>query len=305
MIGILMYINSIIINHVTLWYSFPNEWRQHQGFRKRLKFAILTSLYTCLVVVQYNMIATLFITFPGPYQWVAALFLPLVREFNVWAETKLACKASGGNETCQRIACNQDVLVAHLVFVSYAVSSILNFTASTVLIGTDFLINVLICLKLIYLHYNDGLGIRTKKIELLQALLLNEMVEAMVPLCYFVCFMMAYYGPNSEVIGNILNSYWQFSAVDDIGETVAYLCMFFFVDLLSLVICTILLQIFCQIKLYDVFLVLQNEFGWLFNVALVININGYFAFNLIAAANDLTLRFEWLDGDYNYTSAVS
>ena len=134
---------------------------------------------------------------------------------------------------------------------------------------------------------------------------MNEIVEVMVPLCYLVCFIMAYYGPNAHVIGNILNSYWHFSAVEDVGESIAYLCLFFFVDLLSLMTCTILLQMYCRINLYNVFVTLQNEFGWLFNVALATNINGYFAMNLISFATDLTFRFDWIDGEYNYTESMS
>ena len=130
------------------------------------------------------------------------------------------------------------------------------------------------------------------------------MVEVMVPLCYMVCFSMAYYGPNGDVIGNIRNSYWQFSAVEDVNQAMTYLCIFFFVDFSSLVICTILLRSFCGTSLYKVFSALQSEFGWLFNVALAVNLNGYFAMNCVASAFDLTFRFDWIDGEYNYTKAI-
>ena len=305
-IGILLLINAAITNQVTLWYSFPGEWRQKQWLRKRLKFAILTSIYCSLVTIPYSMIAKIFITLSGHYQWVAAIFLPLVREFNTWVITKLACKSSDGNETCQTIACTQDSLVTHSLFVSYTVGSIANFATSTLIIGTDFLINVFLCLKTIYLYHNDEIGIsKPQQIELLQTLVLSEMVELIVPFCYLVCFIMAYYGPNANIIGNILNSYWHFTAVEDIGQAMKCLCMFFFVDFLSLVICTIFLRCFCQIRLYKVYLVLQNEFGWLFNVSLALQLNGYFATNLIGFATDLTLRFQWIDGEYNYTESIA
>ena len=83
MIGYLMFTQSNITIHVTLWYLFPSKWRQNQWFRKRLKFAILTSLYTGgFVPLEYNMITAALIELSGPYQWVAVLFLPLVNKLN-------------------------------------------------------------------------------------------------------------------------------------------------------------------------------------------------------------------------------
>ena len=306
LIGLLIYINSIITFHVTIWYLFPSEWRQKPWFRKRLKFAILTQIYCNLLPVQYGMIQNIFIAFSGDYQWVVAIFLPLVREFHVWAVTKLACKASDGNETCQAIVCTQDVLAVHLVSVSYTVSSVADFTTSALIIGGDFLINVLICLKIIHLNYKEGIGIsKQKQVELLQVLVLSEMVEVMVPLCYMICFIMGYYGPNAEVIGNILNSYWEFSAVEDVTHEMTYLCIFLIVDWSSLAICTLLLRDFCGISLYKGFVTLQNEFGWLFSVSLAVYLNGFFIMNLVSSANDGTFRFDWIDGEYNYTEAIS
>ena len=141
--------------------------------------------------------------------------------------------------------------------------------------------------------------------QLLQELVISEMVEGMVPLCYLVCFSMAYYGPNGELFGNILNSYWHFSAVEDPTHTIKNVCIFFLIDTLSLVLCALLLWYCCQINLYKAYVALQKEFGMPFNVALAYKLNGYFLLNMIAAGMDLTLEFKWIHGDYNYTEPIS
>ena len=62
-----------------------------------------------------------------------------------------------------------------------------------------------------------------KQMELLQDLMVNEIVEFMVPLSYLTCFSVAYYGPNANLIGNVGSSQWQFVAVDDFQHTFGFI----------------------------------------------------------------------------------
>ena len=43
-----------------------------------------------------------------------------------------------------------------------------------------------------------------------QILVLAESLEIVIPLAYLVCFVIAYYGPNADILGNIKNGYWQY-----------------------------------------------------------------------------------------------
>jgi hypothetical protein len=175
-----------------------------------------------------------------------------------------------------------------------------------VIIGTDFLINIFICLKIVYLNYKDEDGVSTTtKIEMIQEHVFTEMTEVMAPVCYLICFTMAYYGPNGELIGNILNSYWQYIAIEDVYHTIKYLCIFFFADSLNLVICAMVLWDFCRISLFKAYVALQKEFGWGFNLVLACQLNAYFCLNMIGAALDLTMQFNWIHLDYNYTEQIS
>ena len=144
------------------------------------------------------------------------------------------------------------------------------------IIATDFLINICICLRIIHLWNKNGNRENIEKqTELLQLLVINEMVEFWSPICYLLCFLTAYYGPNADLIGNIRNSYWQFSSITDVERTITYVCTFLFVDLGSLILSTILLWIFCRINLYRIYGALFKEFGFGFSANLAI------AFNLV------------------------
>ena len=117
-------------------------------------------------------------------------------------------------------------------------------------------------------------------IEQLQDLAINEMVEVVVPLCYLLCFASAYFGPNAELIGDIKNSYWHYSAVadDDVLRSISYVVMFFVVDVCSLVVSAYLLWTFCKISLYKACTAVQQEFGGVFSFTLAAALSGVIAF---------------------------
>ena len=111
-------------------------------------------------------------------------------------------------------------------------------------------------------------------IHLLQEVMINEWVELVIPLAYLVFLMMAYYGPNNELIGDIGNSYWQYIEIENMEQPIMYLSAFFFVDLVSLLTSGTLLWFFCKINMYIAFAELQKEFGWAFAILLATNLNG-------------------------------
>ena len=132
----------------------------------------------------------------------------------------------------------------------------------------DYLINLRLCMKLIFGRETTKVE-QEKKIIRLQNLAINEMIEFVAPLVYLVCFVLAYYGPNSYMIGGVRSNYWQYSPQDDIGHTVSYISIFFVVDITSAFICHYLLWKFCKISLFRACLALQKEFGFLFALRLI------------------------------------
>ena len=86
---------------------------------------------------------------------------------------------------------------------------------------------------------------------------------------------MAYFGPNAELIGNMKNSWWQYSAVKSVDRMITNISLFlFFIDSLSLIICSFLIWYCCRINLFKAYEALQKEFGWPFSVCLAIIFNG-------------------------------
>ena len=48
---------------------------------------------------------------------------------------------------------------------------------------------------------------------MIDSLALKELFEVLIPSVYSITFIIAFYGPNAEVIGNVKNDYWQYKKV--------------------------------------------------------------------------------------------
>ena len=110
-------------------------------------------------------------------------------------------------------------------------------------------------------------------IEQAQELVINEMVEFIIPLSYLLCFLTAYFGPNSSLIGNVLNGLWQYAAVDGIGKTVETIGIFFIIDCLSGLSCFFILKIYANINILKALSYLQKEFGMVFAINIACPLN--------------------------------
>ena len=83
----------------------------------------------------------------------------------------------------------------------------------------------------------------------------------MAPLAFLLSFVVAYYGPNSNIIGNVCANVWQYKKVEDINETMGTIFLFFFTDFSSVVVCAIILRVVCKINIFKAFIATEKEFG--------------------------------------------
>jgi hypothetical protein len=173
--------------------------------------------------------------------------------------TKLVLKSALGDISAASITTVFNMNARHSLFLSYVLGSIATTESSYVILGVDFVLNVVTALRIFWLR-----KIRRKykeAIKLLQELVIIELVEVVVPLTYLACFLVSYYGPNSQLIGNMQNSYWQYTAIEDVDQLIKNVTRFFLIDLLSGIAASVILWFSCRIDLLKVYAVLQKEFG--------------------------------------------
>ena len=86
--------------------------------------------------------------------------------------------------------------------------------------------------------------------EVLTELILNEIVEIMVPVAYISNFLMAHYGPNKNRIGNVGCSVWMFQEVEDLHTHLIPVIQMALIDSGSLILSTGCLWWFCRINIW-------------------------------------------------------
>ena len=261
--------NILICNYVTIWFLFDKEWRKINEFRKRLKYFILALALSQVLTVQYNVIAKFLLEYKDNYQWVIALTLPFFIEFNSWVVTKLATKASRGDIRTVEVNASHVMATRHALFLTYTLGSIATDTTSNIILATDFLLYLSQAIRLIRLKKKDPLNAE-KQIDLLQGLVLSQMIEFVVPLVYVLVFCSAYFGPNSHLIGNVKNSYFQYNKVDNVVESMKSIGIFLLVDIFSLISNTVILRIFANISLFKALCVYVKEYGFIFTINLTL-----------------------------------
>ena len=115
---------------------------------------------------------------------------------------------------------------------------------------------------------------------MIEGLVLTERIETLVPLTYMICFAIAYYGPNAEILGNIKLDLWQYKPVLDFGNYMKNVFILFVVDFMSLVINGIILHASCNINIFKTFQKIQCEFWLIMAVQQATSLTEVLKFNI-------------------------
>ena len=257
-----------VAEFTTLWLLFPARWRKHEDFKRRFFFMIMAVATFYGMYFPYIVVTVILNANQNEYQPIIALTLPFIREVVVWIGAKLLMRSAAGDSRGAIIFFNYTVTVQHTVMICYAMGDVLTDTTSWVLMGLDVFTNIYLALRIVWWRKTS------EKIDdcvsVLEELVIAELAEFHAPLSFLLIFVVAWFGPNSELFGNIGNSYWQFERVDDIHEAVRNMVIFFAVDFGSAIVSAIILQVTCKINLLAATSSMQKEFGPIFSTALAI-----------------------------------
>ena len=102
----------------------------------------------------------------------------------------------------------------------------------------------------------------------IKVIVLTERTELLVPLTYMCLTLMAYYGPNADILGSIKLKIWHYETViENIEKFVLNLLSLFFIDVISFAINGILIWHFCKLNVLEVINNLQKSFWLVFTVS--------------------------------------
>jgi len=164
----------------------------------------------------YNIVAH---GLPGSVEWLIALVLPILKEFHLWVWTKTVLKT----QPCNLDAILQWTTIRLEIFHAFFEATLLqniNDTTMYAMLSIGFLFHLRTCYNIIQKHnkvrdnnVTDEQEQKDMKKDL-QGLALSESLEVMVPAIYSISMIIAYYGPNATILGNIRNDYWDYEVLD-------------------------------------------------------------------------------------------
>ena len=240
--------------YITLNLLFYQKESLSENTKQAIRSFNISRVWALFIDLQFKALDFVF-TFFSPnssYQWILAFVIPLMREFNFQIMHRIMIespKVEGGTIP---------VIIGINSFNSLYVAIKLGQTAtpltSTFILSIDFLLNIRSGFKIINLHRSTTTldipssmrNLKEKDYHLLK-LILIEMIEVLVPLAYVITVLIAYYGPNAEILGNIRNDYWQYKSIDDILKLVQVVLVMFIIDGSSAVLVGCMLWKVCSI----------------------------------------------------------
>ena len=250
---------------VVLWFQYPKQWRLNKRVKLRVLLGIAIGVQATMVNFMYNGIEKAFEMMPHHYQWLLVFVLVAVREFNAMMTPYLGKKIIGTKKDLafEAIGIHYSA-IRHIMFLSVNLGSKTTEFTTYLMLGIDFSINI--SFALLSLWYNKNSKTEEKKADIVLSLIINEAAEFLMPIAYLICLLMAYYGPNAEMLGNIKFGGWNFSAITNIETNLYFLFILFFADFGSTVISAVLLKVYGKMNIFKMYIQMQRELGFLFAI---------------------------------------
>lgn len=266
--GMLLAYPCINLAFIPLWLTFPKHWRKENDIRQKFKYFIFSIWVNMFITVIYSFYTKVFVSMPVDYQWIAAITLIPLREFNLWLQKNVCYKAAGERDTSIAITCGHNINNRHCFFILVVLGTVATDLTSYVILIVASGVNLYLGLRIVWTKYKNGFNAdnQNNAIGMLIELVLNESVELVVPIAYILCFIIAYFGPNAEIIGTVKSEYWHHVPVEDVQLFCRNLGIFLLAETFTFLFSFLLLKFTCGINIMKAFIVTQREY-WLLMAA--------------------------------------
>ena len=249
---------------IALWFQFPANLRlDDQKYRSRLIAYMTLFPLNILLALGYSQVSSLFFRVPAHLQWTISPFLPVVKIFNIWLRGKVVCKVAGENSLSTKVVTICCVGSLHSFSIAVLLGSKVTLTAACLVMVLDCIPNILACIKIVKLHRNKTNENRMHQNDALQCLSLKEFLELSIPAVYCASFVIAYYGPNADILGNVQNDYWQYERVENVFEKLTFNAIFFIIDSLRASLFLIVLWRYCNLNMFKTHCDNISQYGML------------------------------------------
>ena len=261
--------------------------RSEAGIKTRYAWHLGQIVFILFIIWGYLTLGSAFVQIPKDNQWILAICSPLVRMFYSSFLIAVVRKVAGKeheNKRSVKLLVSHFVSTKHAVFLAIIVGGVATPLTSACIMAIDFAKTLYETFKIIRkCNKNDQNveGIHSwiffdQEYITFVCLVISDDVMKLIlserksidTLTYLILVIMAFYGPNAEIIGNIKAQIWQFQRpIADIEAYATNVIILLAVDLSSLLINGILLWHFCKINVLKSLVKLQKQLWVLFAFA--------------------------------------
>ena len=262
---------SYITKIIAFWFLFPNSNRGNKEYRKRLIWTMFLFPTFFFIAQVYSQLSSIFLNVPLHFQWCLGFLLPMLKKFNMWFSSKIAFKAAGGATLSAKIAMICAVGGIHSFMIVLLLASKVQPTTAYLVMILDSLPNLWSVVSIVRMHKKQVIStspgdinqIRTRIQESFTCLTLKEFLELLIPIIYGVSFVIAFYGPNADILGNVQNDYWQFEKTNSLVDKLSNVGIFFCVDSFRALISASVIWYFSGLNVYKPYCYIMLHYGFL------------------------------------------
>ena len=288
---------TMIVRLAGLWFLLPQDLLADEIDRSKLKYFTIFSL--CLVsgVTWKSMLTVIFTNLPDLFQWTFAFMVPAVKKLQVWFYSKFMNRIVDKDNEIGDVWLS---MVINIQFAMYVLNWIRRAQLSTA-------VCMALVESLLHIRMSHQIAKQKKRVVLdptdetsliknksIVNLVMVETCEGLVPLVHVICFAMAYYGPNSSLIGNVGNNYWGYEKVDDPRQVFLVSFAMLTMTLVALLVNAIWLWIVAKIDIFQEFSRIFKNYWFFMAIGFANRFFVHFFANDINFGMDRTLRFEWI-----------
>ena len=245
-----------IFRGLTLWWLI---WRQKRFKDKISRQRLLAFLsffpFRIFLSVIYLAASTLFQTVSQDTQWCVAFLFPIIRKLGELISIKIGIYAAGEENTLVKLALICHVACLHTITLSALLGSEMSSTTAYILMLAECFPNVISAIKTFQMN-------EEKQKEALKCLTLKEFLEVLIPMAYSISFLIAYYGPNAEIIGNVKNDYWQYKKVTDVFKKFTKIGILLTVDAIRAITISFVLGYMRNLNMFKTYCQITNRHGF-------------------------------------------
>ena len=237
----------------TIWHRFPLEFRVNPVTRKRLISYLLYMSVFYFACMERNILNIIMVILPTDFQPIMAIVLPLTKELELSLLDKLVDKATNGKNRDAKLITSIEANANYSAFLAIALGQLATDTTLYCILAIEFGLNMYTVVRIIRINKQMNADdpeqnkFNPIKDDMAQDMVVVGIVMIVMTIAYVLSGLMAYYGPNGEIIGNIRNEYWSYTGIQNMQKLLAGIFKMFTIDLIGLVTGALLLWKFSSI----------------------------------------------------------